>query len=63
LDGQGNLQGGLAQTWELTECDQQIVTSNVGWFSELPVTPVHRNFRNTLYFDQHVAQVGIGQLQ
>jgi prepilin-type N-terminal cleavage/methylation domain-containing protein/prepilin-type processing-associated H-X9-DG protein len=49
----------LANTWAISELDQQLVgiNSGDGWYSEIPPSPVHRNGRNALFFDWHVARM------
>lgn len=47
---------GLANTWALTEMDQElpVLDPGSGWFGKLPNKPFHGATRNTLYFDGSV---------
>jgi prepilin-type N-terminal cleavage/methylation domain-containing protein/prepilin-type processing-associated H-X9-DG protein len=49
--------GPLAELYAVTDVDKANVDPTVGWWGDLPYTPVHGNTRNQLFFDWHVAAV------
>jgi prepilin-type processing-associated H-X9-DG protein len=51
------MQGDLSQTWAITDNDQLIGNPTAGWYFQIPATPVHGSYRNTLFFDWHAAQL------
>jgi prepilin-type N-terminal cleavage/methylation domain-containing protein/prepilin-type processing-associated H-X9-DG protein len=50
--------GSPAEEFAISDVDKGNVTDpSVGWWSDLPYTPVHGRTRNQLFFDWHVAPV------
>jgi prepilin-type N-terminal cleavage/methylation domain-containing protein len=50
--------GSPAELFAISDVDKGNVTDpSVGWWSDLPYTPVHGSTRNHLFFDWHVAAV------
>ncbi len=49
--------GNLSDIYAISDVDKGNVDPTVGWWGDLPYTPVHGGSRNYLYFDWHVATV------
>jgi prepilin-type N-terminal cleavage/methylation domain-containing protein/prepilin-type processing-associated H-X9-DG protein len=49
----------VSDVFAMTDIDQAspLVNPTVGWWSDLPVSPVHGKVRNQLFFDGHVVSV------
>jgi prepilin-type N-terminal cleavage/methylation domain-containing protein/prepilin-type processing-associated H-X9-DG protein len=44
----------LSEVYSLVDVDKAVIPQTVGWWKQLPESPVHGNVRNYLYFDNHV---------
>jgi len=51
------MQGQLSNTWAVTDNDCAIGNPSASWYAQLPSTPVHGSYRNTLFFDLHAQQL------
>ena len=45
----------LSEVYSLVDVDKAAIPQSVGWWKQLPESPVHGSVRNYLYFDNHVA--------
>ena len=52
--------GGYSEIWALTDADRRNSPANNNpWRAQLPVQPVHGNYRNALFFDWHAEGVRV----